>query len=152
MAFLSFCGCKGRCFSWILQEFAKKTLFGMKKSAISFAICQKRCTFAPANRKWTLFLGVFSVRASESSAVGSALRSGRRGRAFESPLSDAEKVRGQSNGLSSHCLYAFFTLTLRWPFIDPTMTIRYPYDNPTLTLHWPYDNHMLTLRWPYVVE
>ena len=29
---------------------------------------------------------------SESSAVGSALRSGRRGRAFESPLSDKKEV------------------------------------------------------------
>ena len=36
---------------------------------------------------------------SESSAVGSALRSGRRGREFESPLSDIKRVRG---GLTVH--------------------------------------------------
>ena len=38
-----------------------------------------------------MILSIFSylcIRKTESSAVGSALRSGRRGRAFESPLSD----------------------------------------------------------------
>ena len=34
----------------------------------------------------------FASPKSESSAVGSALRSGRRGRAFESPLSDASEI------------------------------------------------------------
>ena len=38
----------------------------------------------------------------ESSAVGSALRSGRRGRAFESPLSDT--IRGKSLLLRIFCL------------------------------------------------
>ena len=43
--------------------------------AKSFYICQKCYTFAP-------------LKHSDSSAVGSVLRSGRRGREFESPLSD----------------------------------------------------------------
>ena len=43
---------------------------------------------------------------SESSAVGSALRSGRRGRAFESPLSDQAKKRMH---FSMHPLFFFKT-------------------------------------------
>ena len=52
----------------------------MKKTAFCFVCIENISTFATANEKQTL--------QSECSAVGSALRSGRRGRAFESPHSD----------------------------------------------------------------
>ena len=52
----------------------------MKKNRFSFAGIKIISTFATTNDKQTL--------QSECSAVGSALRSGRRGRAFESPHSD----------------------------------------------------------------
>ena len=45
------------------------------------------CTFALANQNLT-----------GSSAVGSALRSGRRGRAFESPLPDKTITLGSNSG------------------------------------------------------
>ena len=45
-------------------------------------------------------------RISESSAVGSALRSGRRGRAFESPLSDKKR----DSGLYVSAITSFFLL------------------------------------------
>ncbi len=50
----------------------------IEKSRKNFFYSEKVYTFAPQ---------------SESSAVGSALRSGRRGRAFESPLSDKDDDR-----------------------------------------------------------
>ncbi len=55
----------------------------MKKKRFSFAGIKIMSTFAIANEKQTL--------QSECSAVGSALRSGRRGRAFESPHSDEKR-------------------------------------------------------------
>ncbi len=55
----------------------------MKKNRFSFAGIKIISTFATANDKQTL--------QSECSAVGSALRSGRRGRAFESPHSDEKR-------------------------------------------------------------
>ena len=55
----------------------------MKKIMFSFAGIKNMSTFATANDKQTL--------QSECSAVGSALRSGRRGRAFESPHSDEKR-------------------------------------------------------------
>ena len=56
----------------------------MKKTRFSFVSIENMSTFAAQTKKQTL--------QSECSAVGSALRSGRRGRAFESPHSD--KVKG----------------------------------------------------------
>ena len=56
----------------------------MKKTRFSFVSIENMSTFAAQMKKQTL--------QSECSAVGSALRSGRRGRAFESPHSD--KVKG----------------------------------------------------------
>ena len=50
----------------------------------------------------------FSKKVSECSAVGSALRSGRRGRAFESPHSDR---RRQTSKIG--CRFFFFTFTNR---------------------------------------
>ena len=64
--FFSFAGAKVGIFVKLAKFFAKKIV-----------IKQILCTFALANEKIT-----------GSSAVGSALRSGRRGRAFESPLPD----------------------------------------------------------------
>ena len=55
----------------------------MKKNRFSFAGIKIISIFATANDKQTL--------QSECSAVGSALRSGRRGRAFESPHSDEKR-------------------------------------------------------------
>ena len=52
----------------------------MKKTRFSFVSIENMSTFAAQTEKQTL--------QSECSAVGSALRSGRRGRAFESPHSD----------------------------------------------------------------
>ena len=52
----------------------------MKKTRFSFVSIENMSTFAAQTKKQTL--------QSECSAVGSALRSGRRGRAFESPHSD----------------------------------------------------------------
>ena len=56
----------------------------MKKTRFSFVGIENISTFAAQTKKQTL--------QSECSAVGSALRSGRRGRAFESPHSD--KIKG----------------------------------------------------------
>ena len=56
----------------------------MKKTCFSFVGIENMSTFAAQTKKQTF--------QSECSAVGSALRSGRRGRAFESPHSD--KVKG----------------------------------------------------------
>ena len=56
----------------------------MKKTCFSFVGIENMSTFATQTKKQTF--------QSECSAVGSALRSGRRGRAFESPHSD--KVKG----------------------------------------------------------
>ena len=89
IALLSICGCKGRAFLPFLQVKEKKTFGREKKNVIFFSFSQKHCTFAPATPQ-RAFEGI-PGNASESSAVGSALRSGRRGRAFESPLSD--KIR-----------------------------------------------------------
>ena len=69
--YLRFCECKNRLFLNIKQIYGEKYfkyMVGLPKSS----------NFAPAS--------------TESSAVGSALRSGRRGRAFESPLSDLTDV------------------------------------------------------------
>ena len=55
----------------------------MKKTRFSFVSIENMSTFAAQTKKQTL--------QSECSAVGSALRSGRRGRAFESPHSDRER-------------------------------------------------------------
>ena len=44
------------------------------------------------------------AKASESSAVGSALRSGRRGREFESPLSDWDETRGRGVSAKDYSL------------------------------------------------
>ena len=52
----------------------------MKKTRFSFVGIENMSTFAAQTKKQTF--------QSECSAVGSALRSGRRGRAFESPHSD----------------------------------------------------------------
>ncbi len=71
-ALFAVCGCKGRFF------FAYQQIF-----LIKFARVSKKCsTFALA------------FKASGCSAVGSALRSGRRGRAFESPHPDQIKSKG----------------------------------------------------------
>ena len=67
----------------------------MKKNRFSFAGIKIISTFATANDKQTL--------QSECSAVGSALRSGRRGRAFESPHSDEKRMC--QNDASSFSLY-----------------------------------------------
>ena len=58
----------------------KKYFFMKKKLVFSFVSIENMSTFAAQTKKQTL--------QSECSAVGSALRSGRRGRAFESPHSD----------------------------------------------------------------
>ena len=55
----------------------------MKKTRFSFVGIENMSTFASQTKKQTF--------QSECSAVGSALRSGRRGRAFESPHSDIVK-------------------------------------------------------------
>lgn len=55
----------------------------MKKTRFSFVSIENMSTFTAQTKKQTL--------QSECSAVGSALRSGRRGRAFESPHSDIVK-------------------------------------------------------------
>ena len=55
----------------------------MKKTRFSFVSIENMSTFAAQTKKQTL--------QSECSAVGSALRSGRRGRAFESPHSDEKR-------------------------------------------------------------
>ena len=69
------CECKGRCFFWTVQLFWKEFyifspffIYNLLRFTFSLYLC---------SAKW-----------SESSAVGSVLRSGRRGREFESPLSD----------------------------------------------------------------
>ena len=69
--YLRFCECKNRLFLNIKQIYGEKYF----KYVVSLP---KSSNFAPAS--------------TESSAVGSALRSGRRGRAFESPLSDLTDV------------------------------------------------------------
>ena len=56
----------------------------MKKTCFSFVGIENMSTFAAQTKKQTF--------QSECSAVGSALRSGRRGRAFESPHSDMKKT------------------------------------------------------------
>ena len=61
----------------------RKNIFFMKKTRFSFVSIENMSTFAAQTKKQTL--------QSECSAVGSALRSGRRGRAFESPHSDTVK-------------------------------------------------------------
>ena len=58
----------------------RKNNFFMKKTCFSFVGIENMSTFAAQTKKQTF--------QSECSAVGSALRSGRRGRAFESPHSD----------------------------------------------------------------
>ena len=79
----SFCDCKDRVKSLIskINEMKmRKNKFFMKKTRFSFVSIENMSTFAAQTKKQTL--------QSECSAVGSALRSGRRGRAFESPHSD----------------------------------------------------------------
>ena len=79
----SFCGCKDRAKSLIskINEMKmRKNNFFMKKTRFSFVGIENMSTFAAQTKKQTF--------QSECSAVGSALRSGRRGRAFESPHSD----------------------------------------------------------------
>ena len=79
----SFCGCKDRVKSLIskINEMKmRKNNFFMKKTRFSFVGIENMSTFAAQTKKQTF--------QSECSAVGSALRSGRRGRAFESPHSD----------------------------------------------------------------
>ena len=79
----SFCGCKDRVKSLIskINEMKmRKNKFFMKKTRFSFVGIENMSTFAAQTKKQTF--------QSECSAVGSALRSGRRGRAFESPHSD----------------------------------------------------------------
>ncbi len=58
----------------------RKNNFFIKKTRFSFVGIENMSTFAAQTKKQTF--------QSECSAVGSALRSGRRGRAFESPHSD----------------------------------------------------------------
>ena len=72
----------------------------MKKTRFSFVSIENMSTFAAQTKKQTL--------QSECSAVGSALRSGRRGRAFESPHSDR---RRQTSKIG--CRFFFFTFTNR---------------------------------------
>ena len=67
----------------------------MKKTRFSFVSIENMSTFAAQTKKQTL--------QSECSAVGSALRSGRRGRAFESPHSDKKTI---------HSEWSFFILSI----------------------------------------
>ena len=63
----------------------------MKKTRFSFVSIENMSTFAAQTKKQTLQSECSAKKQtlqSECSAVGSALRSGRRGRAFESPHSD----------------------------------------------------------------
>ena len=71
----------------------------MKKTRFSFVSIENMSTFAAQTKKQTL--------QSECSAVGSALRSGRRGRAFESPHPDLIKRS------SSHELLRFLFPALK---------------------------------------
>ena len=67
----------------------------MKKTRFSFVSIENMSTFAAQTKKQTL--------QSECSAVGSALRSGRRGRAFESPHSDKKTIQNE---------WSFFILSI----------------------------------------
>ena len=78
------CGCKDTCF-FILRKFLAKNNAHLSK---------KSHTFAPVK-----------PTQSECSAVGSALRSGRRGRAFESPHSD---LRTEAQYKTSFCSFLQF--------------------------------------------
>ena len=69
----------------------------MKKTRFSFVSIENMSTFAAQMKKQTL--------QSECSAVGSALRSGRRGRAFESPHSDR---RRQAVKIACRFCFIFF--------------------------------------------
>src|SRR5574344_1400401 len=86
MAPLSLSGCKDRCFFIFPQIFS---YFSIKKS------------------KYLIFLLYLCNTKSGCSAVGSALRSGRRGRAFESPHPD---LIGNST-LIRQCFIPFFFLS-----------------------------------------
>ena len=70
----------------------------MKKTRFSFVSIENMSTFAAQTKKQTL--------QSECSAVGSALRSGRRGRAFESPHSDRKGLTLLSELNLFLCLFA----------------------------------------------
>ena len=67
-----------------INKIFKKNIF-YKKISFSFVDIKIINTFAAQSEKQLMIV-------SECSAVGSALRSGRRGRAFESPHSDSKKV------------------------------------------------------------
>ena len=75
----------------------RKNNFFMKKTHFSFVGIENMSTFAAQTKKQTL--------QSECSAVGSALRSGRRGRAFESPHSDR---RRQAVKIACRFCFIFF--------------------------------------------
>ena len=80
-------GCKSTTF-FNSDKYPHQYFFTKSRRYSSFFT--KSPQFYPYNPK---LLTNFAPRKSDSSAVGSALRSGRRGRAFESPLSDT-KSRG----------------------------------------------------------
>ena len=93
---LSFCECKGNMF---LRNCKTNCVFfciyhTFSRSKSIFTIFPRICNVKrKINRKSSFVFHILFVilqPQSESSAVGSALRSGRRGRAFESPLSDDE--------------------------------------------------------------
>ena len=73
----------------------------MKKTRFSFVSIENMSTFAAQTKKQTL--------QSECSAVGSALRSGRRGRAFESPHSDRSLIPTEERQMILYHLPLFHT-------------------------------------------
>ena len=115
-------------------------------------------TFAPANKKWWCHSSVGRAKdwkslcprfdswwhhlqkRSESSAVGSALRSGRRGRAFESPLSDVfkETLKG--------FLFYFIYLPKRKCHPNRSDISFYPY-YPRISLHKVWQRIIILGMW-----
>ena len=94
LSIISWMRCKGRSIFSIIQTFwgEKWILFFFEK--ISLIILQIPQKLLPLQRNQEI-----KIARSECSAVGSALRSGRRGRAFESPHSD----RSHPNNLTRDC-------------------------------------------------
>ena len=72
------CGCKGNILFWFLQIFQQ----------LSFKKAKKKTYYLDFSSYFLTFARGFRINLSGFSAVGSALRSGRRGRAFESPNPD----------------------------------------------------------------
>ena len=98
----SFCSCKDRVKSLIskINEMKMRKNNFLWKKLVFLLLVLKICLPLQRKRKKQTFQ-------SECSAVGSALRSGRRGRAFESPHSD---IRRQAVKIACRFCFIFFVI------------------------------------------